>query len=140
MPTEINNLSGWPIKRRAFKITLAEIKALGNTATSGTITLPMSLPPKSKVLSAFAWNNGTAGATLSTLTVKIGDAGNDDRYMEAQTVLAANAGDHAAPDTDTPASATADTPVTVLITGNADLNTLTGLDDGITVGLTWIEG
>lgn len=138
MPTEINNLSGWPIKRRVFKITAAEIVALG-ASTTGTITLPMSLPPKAKVISAQAYNNGTAAATLTTLTVKIGESGDDDRYMEAQTVFAANAGDHAAPDTDSPASATADTPIEVLFTGNANLSTLTGLDDGVNIGLTWIE-
>lgn len=140
MATIVNNLSAWPIKRIKCNISAAEIVALG-ASTTGTISLPFTLPPKACVLSVGAFNAGTAAATLTTLTVQVGDAGDPNRYLDAQTVFLANAGLHQqGVDFNTNASATADTTITVLVTGNANLSGLTGLDDGVDVFLNYIEG
>lgn len=139
MATLTGQITGWPIKQARFNITAAEIVALG-AGTTGTVVLPFSLPPKAVVVSCAAYNAGTAAATLASLTVTIGDAGDDDRYLAAQTVFAANAGLHRVGQAAvTNASATVNTPITCLFTGNAGLNTLTALSDGVTIIINYVE-
>lgn len=139
MATIVNNVSAWPLKRVKFNISAAEIVALG-ASTTGTVTLPFALPPKSKVVSVGAFNAGTAAATLTSLTAQVGDAGDPNRYLDAQTVFLANAGAHSVARDLAGASNTADTTVTVLFTGNANLSGLTGATDGVDIILNYIEG
>lgn len=139
MPTEINNLTGWPIKRVAYKITAADIVALGASAT-GTITLAFNLPPKGLIMACGIKNGGTAAATLSTLTATLGYSGNASAFIGDQTVFAANAGIHRIPEYQQHASLTADTPLTMLFTGSGNLSGLTGLNDGVIVTIAYLEG
>lgn len=139
MPTlELETRAAGTVKKRV-RISAAEVVALG-ASTTGTITLGVNLPAKAAVLNCSAFNGGTAAATLATLTITIGDAGDDDRYLAAQTVFAANAGLHRIGQAAvTNASATADTALTCLLTGNANLSTTTGLTDGIVVTVEYKE-
>lgn len=139
MPTlELETRQASTVKKRV-RVSAAEIVALG-AAVSGTITLGVNLPPKAVVVNASVFNGGTAAATLTTLTVTIGDAGDDDRYLLAQTVFLANAGIHSfGQQANTNASATADTAITCLFTGNANLSTMTGLTDGVVITVEYKE-
>lgn len=122
-----------PLHYRKVNITAAEIVALG-ASTTGTITTAIVLPPKAVVTRAAAYNAGVAAATLATLTVTIGDSGDDDRHLAAQTVFAANAGLHRVGQAATTnQSATANSVITLLFTGNANLSGLTGLTDGVDI-------
>lgn len=122
-----------------FNITAAEIVALG-ASTTGTITLPFNLPPKAIVSQVSVWNGGTAAATLTSLTATVGDSGDNDRYFAAQSVFAANAGlTQNGQSAATNASATAVTALTMLFTGNADLDGLTGLTNGVNVTIWYME-
>lgn len=138
MATKINEITAWPIKRVKYNISVSEVTALG-ASTTGTVTLGFNLPPKSRVLSVGAFNAGVAAATLTTLTVQVGDAGDPNRYLDAQTVYAANAGAHSMARDLANASNTANTAVTVLFTGDANLSTTTGLTDGVDIIINYIE-
>lgn len=129
----------WPIRYRTYTITLAEIVALGASAT-GTITTTIELPARALVVAAGVRNNGTIGATLTTLTAGVGWSGNGSALIGDQSVFAANAGIYRIPEWQSAPSLTAPTNITVLFTGSGNLSGLTGLTDGVTVTIAYIEG
>lgn len=129
----------WPIRYRSYTITAAEIVALG-ASTTGTITTLISLPAKALVIGAGVRNNGTIAATLSTLTAGVGWSGNGSALIADQTVFAANAGIYRIPEWQSAPSLTTETSITVLFTGSGNLSGLTGLSDGVTVTIAYIEG
>lgn len=129
----------WPIRYRSYTITAAEIVALG-ASTTGTITTLISLPAKALVIGAGVRNNGTIAATLTTLTAGVGWSGNGSALIADQTVFAANVGIYRIPEWQSAPSLTTETSITVLFTGSGNLSGLTGLSDGVTVTIAYIEG
>lgn len=129
----------WPIRYRSYNITAAEVVALGASAT-GTITTQIELPAKALVVAAGVRNAGVACATLTTLTAGVGYSGNASAFIAYQTVFAANAGIYRTPEWQSAPSLTASTTVTVFLTGSGNLSGATGLTDGITVTIAYIEG
>lgn len=129
----------WPIRYRTYNITAAEIVALGASAT-GTITTTIVVPAKAVILMAGARNAGTAAATLTTLTAGVGWSGNAVALLADQTVFAANAGTNRVPEWLESPSMTANTNISVLLTGSGNLSGLTSLTDGVTITIAYIEG
>lgn len=129
-----------PIRTVKQTISASEIVALG-ASTTGTIALGPSfdIPAGAMVVRATVANGGTAAATLATLTAQLGDSTDADQLIAAATVFAASAiagGVPAAAFTSTPAAITA---LELLLTGDANLSTLTGLDDGLVVTVSYLE-
>lgn len=129
----------WPIRYRTYNVTAAQLVAIGASAT-GTITTEIVIPAKAVILMAGARNGGTVGATLTTLTVGVGWSGNASALIGDQTVFAANAGTHRIPEWLESPSMTAATTITAFFTGSGNLSGLTGLTDGVTITIAYIEG
>ena len=140
MGTLTSPVHPWPIRYRTYTITAAEIVALG-ASTTGTITTPIVVPARGLVVAAGIRNNGTVGATLTTLTAGVGYSGNASAFIGSdQSVFAAKAGIYRIPEWMSAPSLTADTNVSVFLTGSGNLSGLTGLSDGLTVTIAYIEG
>lgn len=136
MPTIESTVEG-AIQRRRVHITAAEVVALG-AATSGEITLGVTMPVGAKLIRARISNAGDAAATLSTLTASLGDAADSDEMLVHATVFAAGAVNETAPVLPF-AAQTAVYPFVVEFVGNANLSTMTDADGGFDVLLEWTE-
>ena len=127
-----------PIVSLTQVITAAQVTGLG-ASTTGTITLNLEVPAKAHVLSATVRNNGTAAATLATLTAQLGDATDADQLIAAATVFAADAVAGGVPAAAFMSDPAADTTLALLLTGDANLSTMTGLTDGLIVEVNYID-
>lgn len=119
-------------------ILASEVVALGDTASSGQISLGVSIPAGAKLERARVENGGTLVATLTSLTASLGTSGGS--YVDvlpAGTVFAASVVHEQQPVEEVSASARA---LSIEFVGNDDLATLTGgSPGGFDVLLEWRE-
>lgn len=109
-------------------ITAAEVVAIG-ASTTGSVALGYIVPAGSYITRVRCQNGGTVAATLATLTMGVGDAGDVDEMLDEGTVHAANASVETAPLLPFAAKDATWTPVASFI-GDANLSTLTGASPG----------
>ena len=125
-----NHVEEYPdglVRVRTF-ITAAEVVAIG-ASTTGSVALGYIVPAGSVLTRVRCQNGGTLAATLTTLTMGLGDAADPDEVLDEGTVHAANAAVETAPLLPFVAKTAAWTPVASFI-GNANLDGLTGASPG----------
>ena len=123
------------VKRLFLKIDLADITALGAT-TTGQITIG-DLPLKARIIRNYVLNLGSAAATLATLTASIGHTTFVEQ-LAAGTVFAADAAVETLAVEPVP-SYTAATTLKIEFVGDANLDTCTGLANGIEIIVDYVE-
>ena len=128
-PSTIEN--GEKIHELRADISAAQIVGLGAN-TSGILDVG-TLPAGAIIQGVSVFNKGVAALTLASLTATVGtNVADHDNIKGAQSVFAADAGS-AGPGLVTTPHLAAATLVRSVITGNANLSTLTGLTNGIAI-------
>lgn len=124
------------IQEMAVTYSAADIVALG-ASTTGELALG-SLPPGAIPMGASVANLGTIAASLTTLTASVGTTAGSFVDLHAAGDVHAADGGEAGPTLEGFVYPAVLTPVLVQFTGNANLSTLTGLDDGVKVVLKYM--
>ena len=120
--------------RAARPITLADINALGASVSAQMAFF--DLPATKRVTRAFVLNMGTDAATAATLTASMGPTGTPTAILTANSVFTANTFSDTLGATLTQ-SYTAGTAIVIEFVANVNLNTVTGLTNGLVAVLEW---